>query len=190
MLLSRAFYLQDDVVAIARDLIGMTLHTRIDGRYVSAIISETEAYAGVDDGASHAFGGRLTARNRTMYAEGGRAYVYICYGIHHLFNIVTHQEGIPHAVLVRGVRVLDGVEHVERRRGRRNPTTEGPGTAAQAMGIRRVHDGTDLLGPTIWIEDDGTRYPANAIVSGPRIGVAYAGNDAILPYRFLLRTRS
>ncbi|MBK8338816.1 MAG: DNA-3-methyladenine glycosylase [Flavobacteriales bacterium] len=190
MLLPRSFYLRDDVVPIARDLLGMTLHTRIDGQHVSAAITETEAYAGINDRASHAYGGRRTPRNEMMYAEGGRAYVYICYGIHHLLNIVTHLLGVPHAVLVRGVRAIEGATVMDRRRGRAAATTDGPGTAAQAMGIRRAHDGTDLLGASIWIEDDGVRYPDQAIVSGPRIGVNYAGADALLPYRFFLRKGS
>lgn len=190
MLLPRSFYLRDDVVTIAQDLLGMTLHTRIGGEHVSATITETEAYAGIGDRASHAFGGRRTARNATMFAEGGCAYVYLCYGIHHLFNIVTNRQEIPHAVLIRGVRAIEGAQVMDRRRGRAAATTDGPGTAAQAMGVHRIHDGVDLLGDTIWIADDGGRYPAEAIMSGPRIGVGYAGPDALLPYRFVLRKGS
>lgn len=190
MLLPRSFYLRDDVVTIARDLLGMTLHTCIGGEHVSATITETEAYAGVGDRASHAHGGRRSARNATMYAEGGCAYVYICYGIHHLLNIVTHRQEVPHAVLIRGVRAIEGAEVMDRRRGRAAAATDGPGTAAQAMGVRRAHDGEDLLGPTIWIDDDGLRYDAGAIACGPRIGVGYAGPDALLPYRFVLRKGS
>jgi len=186
MVLPRAFYLRPDVVTIARDLLGMTLHTCIAGDHVVAMITETEAYAGVGDRASHAFAGRRTARNETMYGLGGHAYVYICYGIHHMLNVVTHDEGIPHAVLIRGVRVLKGAEVAAQRRGRPDASTAGPGSAAQAMGIRRAHDGTDLLGPTIRIEDDGVRHSPEAVLSGPRIGVGYAGADALLPYRFLL----
>ncbi len=180
----RSFYERDDVVTIARDLIGMVVHTRVNGGHVAGIITETEAYAGVNDRASHAFGGRRTARNATMYARGGTVYVYICYGIHHLLNFVTHKEGVPHAVLLRGLRIVEGRELADRRRGSRGSRTDGPGTAAQALGIRRAHDGTDLMGDRIWITDEGLCPPAGRIAAGPRVGVDYAGADALLPYRF------
>ncbi|MBV6404378.1 MAG: DNA-3-methyladenine glycosylase [Flavobacteriales bacterium] len=184
MRLDRDFYERTDVVAIARELLGMVVHTRIGGSHVAAAITETEAYAGVNDRASHAFNGRRTARNECLYARGGTAYVYICYGIHHLFNIVTHAEGVPHAVLVRGVQVLEGRSAADRRRGRPGAATDGPGTAAQALGIRRTHDGTDLLGDRIWIADEGRIIDPATVRTGPRIGVDYAGPDALLPYRF------
>lgn len=184
MRLDRSFYERPDVVGIARDLLGKVVHTRIDGAHVSGLITETEAYAGVDDRASHAFAGRRTERNASMYARGGTAYVYICYGIHHLFNIVTHSVGVPHAVLLRGVRILEGQAEADGRRGRPGARTDGPGTAAQALGIRRSHDGTDLLGRRIWVADEGLAIDPRSIAIGPRIGVDYAGPDAQLPYRF------
>lgn len=184
MRLDRSFYERPDVVGIARDLLGKVVHTRIDGAHVSGLITETEAYAGVDDRASHAFAGRRTERNASMYARGGTAYVYICYGIHHLFNIVTHSAGVPHAVLLRGVRILEGQAEADGRRGRPGARTDGPGTAAQALGIRRSHDGTDLLGRRIWVADEGLAIDPRSIAIGPRIGVDYAGPDAQLPYRF------
>lgn len=183
MKLPRSFYTRPDVVAIARELIGKVLVTRIEERMTAAIITETEAYAGVGDKASHAWNGRRTARTEVMYAQGGTAYVYLCYGIHHLFNVVTHVEGVPHAVLIRAVHPLEGVAHMrERRQGR--TTTDGPGTLSIALGIRTAHTGTDLLGDTIWIEDRDIIVPRRHIITGPRIGVDYAGADALLPYRF------
>jgi len=182
--LDRSFYLREDVVRIARELLGRTLVTRIGGRRTAGLITETEAYAGVDDRASHAFGGRRTKRNEPMYARGGTAYVYLCYGVHHLFNVVTHREGVPHAVLVRAILPTEGVGTM---RGRRAPaalTTGGPGTLSQALGLRTAHSGTDLLGTMVWIEEHGLAVGDGDVTVGPRVGVDYAGADALLPYRF------
>ncbi len=188
MKLSRDFYLQDDVVALARMLIGKVLFTYIDERLTAGIITETEAYAGVVDKASHAFGGRRTNRTETMYAQGGTGYVYLCYGIHHLFNVVTNVEGVPHAVLIRGVKPLEGIDIIrERRKFPKNDKilAAGPGTVSQALGILTKHDGVDLTGDTIWIDDKGFSLPDNDVKITPRIGVDYAGEDAKLPYRFI-----
>ena len=182
--LDRAFYLRSDVVRIARDLLGKVVVTRIDGVHTAGVITETEAYAGTTDRASHAFGDRRTARTEVMYAEGGVAYIYLCYGIHHLFNVVTNSKDIPHAVLIRGMYPTEGMS---RMRTRRNGvlTTKGPGTTAQALGITTSLSGTNLCGNRIWIEDRGIVPEAGTIHVGPRIGVDYAGSDAALPYRFL-----
>jgi DNA-3-methyladenine glycosylase len=183
--LPREFYLGPDVLAIARAMIGKVLVTRIDGESTSGVITETEAYAGAPDRASHAFGGRRTARKEVMYARGGMAYVYLCYGIHHLFNVVTNQRDVPHAVLVRAIHPLGGVDVMRARRGAKGRlSTGGPGTAAQALGIHTRHDGSDLLGRTIYMEDDSVVVPDGSIIVGPRIGVESAGADALLPYRF------
>lgn len=162
----------------------MVLLTRIDGRTTSAVITETEAYMGAVDRASHAYGGKVTKRNLVMYGEPGFAYVYLCYGIHHLFNVVTNEEGTAHAVLVRAVHPLTGMDVMLERRGTKKLTTAGPGTLTQALGIKTIHTGTDLLGDLITIEDHAIRIPRKSIVTGPRIGVDFAGEDALLPYRF------
>ena len=183
--LPRSFYLGGDVVAIARDLLGKVLVTNFDGRVAAGIIAETEAYAGAGDRASHAYAGRRTRRNEVMYAEGGTAYVYLCYGIHHLFNVVTSSADIPHAVLIRAILPVEGLDLMrERRGGASRLSTGGPGTLTQALGIRTVHNGTDLLGDAIHIEDRSIALPSEAMITGPRIGVDYAGADALLPYRF------
>jgi DNA-3-methyladenine glycosylase len=182
------FYLQDDVVAISRGLLGKALCTRIDGELTQAVITETEAYAGVTDKASHAFGDRRTKRTEPMYGPGGSAYVYLCYGIHHLFNVVTNQEGIPHAVLVRAGVPLVGEEIILQRRKKMKADKTlmaGPGTVAQALGIKTAMTGTDLRGNKIWIEDCGIEIDAENISAGPRIGVDYAEEDAARPYRFV-----
>lgn len=183
--LPRSFYLREDVVEVARDLLGKVLVTRFNGLTTSGIICETEAYAGPVDRASHAYGGRRTPRNEVMYATGGTAYVYLCYGIHHLFNVVTNTREVPHAVLVRAIHPLEGTELMRaRRKSVEALTTGGPGTLTEALGIRTVHNGTDLLGDTIQLEDRSIRIPGRMVVAGPRIGVGYAGADALLPYRF------
>ena len=190
MKLPEAFYRHDDVVEISLALLGKVLCTRIDGSLTEAVIAETEAYAGETDKASHAWGGRRTPRTEPMYAAGGLAYVYLCYGIHHLFNVVTNAAGTPHAVLVRAGVPLTGLSKMLARRGREKPDGRlmgGPGTVAQALGIRTDMTGTDLTGNRIWIEDRGYTVAGSDIERGPRIGVDYAGADAARPYRFIAR---
>ena len=186
-----AFYRDEDVVAISRALLGKVLCTSFGGSETRAIITETEAYAGVDDRASHAYGGRRTRRTEPMYAEGGIAYVYLCYGIHHLFNVVTGPVDVPHAVLIRAGVPLEGRQRMLRRRGRKRVVEGllgGPGSLARALGIHTRHSGTSLQGRRIRIEDHGIRVDQRAIEQARRVGVDYAGDDAFLPYRFIADT--
>lgn len=185
--LDKKFYLGEDVVLIARQLLGKFLCTHFNGMQTSGIIIETEAYKGPQDRASHAYGGRKTPRNAVMYQEGGVAYVYTCYGIHSLFNVVTHCEGVPHAVLIRALLPVEGVQYMRQRRPKA-PLSAGPGTLSQALGIRSSHSGISLLSDTIWLEDRGI-FPEK-ICSGPRIGIDYAGPDAKLPWRFRVSNNS
>lgn len=184
------YYLNHDVVFLARDLLGKTLMTNIDGQGITGgIIVETEAYAGEIDRASHAFGGRRTKRTETMYMQGGAAYVYLCYGMHHLFNVVTNVEGIPHAILIRGIKPITGLELMSFRTGKPPNKLEhlnGPGKITKALGITTRHDKILLTDNSIWIEDQGFQPPEDKIISGLRIGVDYAGERALWPYRFLL----
>lgn len=185
--LEKSYYLQENVVALASDLLGKVLVTKMEGQLTAGIITETEAYNGVTDKASHAYGGRRTARNEVMYAEGGVAYIYLCYGIHHLFNIVTNRENIPHAVLIRAIFPQKGAPVIYQRRQTdrfRKNLTVGPGKVSAALGLHTRHSGTSLGSARIWLEDDGILIPAGQIQTGPRIGVDYAGEDALLPYRF------
>lgn len=187
--LTSDFYLREDVLQIARDLIGKELITNINGTITSGIITETEAYAGVVDRASHAYGGRRTNRTETMYAAGGISYVYLCYGIHHLFNVVTNVKELPHAVLIRNIQPLKGLDTIlERRRKKKIDKTlsTGPGTMSEALGIKTLHNGFDLTGDAIWIEDAGINVADEVVKITPRIGVDYAGEDAKLPYRFVI----
>jgi DNA-3-methyladenine glycosylase len=184
------FYLRKDVVKIAKELLGKVLVTNFEGKKTSGRIVETEAYTGVIDRASHAYGGRRTARTEIMFAEGGKAYIYLCYGIHHLFNIVTNKKEIPHAVLVRAVEPLEGIETMLKRTGKRkldNSLTKGPGNVSKALGIHSSHTGLELMNSEIEIVDDGFQFDKKNIVATPRIGVDYAGEDAKLLYRFIIK---
>ena len=193
MILPRSFYLRHDVVQIARELLGKKLVTRIGGVVTSGIICETEAYACVTDRASHAFGGRRTVRTEIMYRKGGTAYAYLCYGIHSLFNVVTNDEDIPHAVLIRGIIPVDGTAQMLQRAGKEKMAAgfgTGPGKVSKILGIHFSHSGLDLTqpdshtDPAIRIEETGVTIHSDRILAGPRIGVDYAGEDALLPYRF------
>lgn len=188
--LSPSFYQQDDVVSIARQLIGKVLCTQIgDTPLTSGIITETEAYCGRGDKACHANNGNRTNRTETMYRAGGIAYVYLCYGIHHLFNVVTNINGKADAVLIRAVKPLDGKEIMLKRRNAEKvdpALTAGPGRLTQALGITTNYDGLDLTDNVIWIEDRGHSFSHDELTSSKRVGVAYAGEDANLPWRFYL----
>lgn len=188
--LSARFYENDDVVTVAKALLGKILVTNINNEYTAAMIVETEAYAGVADKASHAFGGRNTNRTKTMYQAGGVAYVYLCYGIHHLFNVVTNLEGTPHAVLIRAAEPLDGLGIMLERRGKEKLTpalTAGPGAMSAAMGITTNLTGTSLSSGKLYIEDRDIIIHEQDIVTGTRVGVAYAQEDAMRPYRFWIK---
>jgi DNA-3-methyladenine glycosylase len=185
-----SFYQRKNVLQIAKELLGKVIVTKWDNTVTSARIVETEAYAGVMDRASHAYGARRTNRNDIMYGNGGMAYVYLCYGIHHLFNVVTNKDGIPHAILVRAGEPVAGVPAMLKRTGKQkldNSLTRGPGNLSKALGIYTMHSCTSLLDESLFIADDGFRYTKKEIVASPRIGVDYAGEDALLPYRFFIK---
>lgn len=186
--LPRSFFLGEDVVSIARELIGKVLVTNWDGCLTKGLIVETEAYRGRNDKACHANNGRRTQRTEVMYGQGGLAYVYLCYGIHHLFNVVTNKKDVADAVLIRALEPMEGGEVMhERMGGKSKRLTQGPGLLTKAMGIRVQHTGTDLLGPQIWLEDGVVPVKPDQIVPSTRIGVDYAEEDAQLPWRFYLK---
>lgn len=188
--LTADFYQRKNVLAVSKDLLGKILVSRWEGAETSGRIVEVEAYQGVTDKASHAYGGRRTARNEVMYAGGGVAYVYLCYGIHHLFNVVTNNREVPHAILVRALEPLRGVETMLQRTGKKkadHTLTRGPGNVSKALGIHTGHSRLSLLGKELFIADDGFRYHKAGVASSPRIGVDYAGEDALLPFRFYIK---
>ena len=181
------FYQREDVLLISRELLEKVLCTNFHGKLTSGIIVETEAYAGVTDKASHAYGGRRTKRTETMYAKGGSAYVYLCYGIHQLFNIVTNKENIPHAVLIRAIQPCNGIEIMLQRRNKKkidHTLTSGPGSLTRALSITVKDSGTFLMDNLIWLEDQNIKYTNQDILATPRVGVQYAGEDAQNPWRF------
>lgn len=186
-LLPSEYYKHSDVLFLSRDLLGKFLMTRIDGVVTGGMITETEAYRGPEDKASHAFGLRRTKRNEAMYNSGGIAYVYCCYGIHALFNVVTNATDIPHAILIRAIVPEVGIPTILKRRKKKSldkTTSSGPGTLTQALGISLQHNFAPLTGSTVWIEDRNIQIKEEQISIGPRIGVDYAGEDALLPWRF------
>ena len=190
MKLPRTYFQSDDVVFLARDLIGKVLYSNIGGRLTAGIITETEAYAGVTDRASHAYNGRRTKRTEVMYLKGGVTYVYLCYGMHNLLNFVTGGAGTPHAVLIRGIYPTAGIPEIRKRRKNNKISVEllanGPGKVSNALGITTAHNALPLDGPLIWVEANSMPIGETTILAGPRIGIDYAGEDAHLPYRFLL----
>ncbi|PPK85736.1 DNA-3-methyladenine glycosylase [Neolewinella xylanilytica] len=189
----RAFLSGQDPVAIARGLIGMELTTRTDGGLTSGFITETEAYWAPQDRASHAFGGRRTARTEPFFAGAGTSYVYLCYGIHELFNVITGPAEVPHAVLIRAVEPNLGLEEMLRRRHMENlkpQLSRGPGVVSKALGITRIHNALDLLDPASPVQLSFGRAPVMAedIVATPRIGIDGAGAEwASRPWRFYHR---
>jgi len=185
-----AFYHRSNVVVLAKELLGKLLVTEFDGALTAGRIVETEAYNGIVDKASHAYGGRRTKRTETMYGKGGIAYVYLCYGIHHLFNVVTNKTGIPHAILVRGIEPVKGIPVMLQRMGKENPDYtigRGPGNVSKALGISVTHTSLSLFDKDIYIADDGVVIKPAQIAATPRIGVDYAAEDALLPYRFYIK---
>jgi len=185
-----SFYLRPDVVEIAKNLLGKIIVTKFSGIATMARILETEAYNGIHDKASHAYGGRRTARTEIMYADGGVAYVYLCYGIHHLFNVVTNVANIPHAVLIRAIEPLQGMDAMLERINtiKNKGIIKGPGNVSAALGISTAHTGHSLMSKEFYLAEDKYSINPSQIIAGPRIGVAYALEDAFLPYRFIYNT--
>lgn len=184
-----AFYQQEDVVSVAKQLLGKMLFTNIGGVLTGGIITETEAYDGVVDKACHAYGGRNTNRTATMFLGGGITYVYLCYGIHHLLNVVSGEEGNPQAVLIRAIEPKIGIEAmlVRRKMEKLAPRiTSGPGALSQALGIDKQLNAKNLSADEIWI-DDAKPYKDKEIIATTRIGVAYAQEHALWPFRFYIR---
>ncbi|MEO6916997.1 MAG: DNA-3-methyladenine glycosylase [Chitinophagaceae bacterium] len=187
--LQQDFFERKQVTKIARDLLGKLIVTRFGNEYTVGRIVETEAYNGVTDKASHAYCGRRTKRTEVMFGQAGNAYVYLCYGIHHLFNVVTNIEGIPHAVLIRAMEPVEGLEIMVQRLKKAKPdfsVGRGPGNVARALGINILHSGRDLQSDDFFLADDGRKFSGSQVTVTSRIGVDYAAEDALLPYRFCL----
>jgi DNA-3-methyladenine glycosylase len=185
--LPEGFYGSANVVAVAKNLIGKVLINNQKAGTTSGIIVETEAYSQGEKGC-HAFKGK-TARNAVMFENGGVSYVYLCYGLHHMFNVVTNQNGIANAVLIRALEPLKGGDLMQQRSKTVSLSriTSGPGKLCKAMGIDKQLNNNSLNGQVVWIEDQGIHIPKGNIIASPRIGIDYAGQDAQLPWRFYLK---
>lgn len=184
------FYNRQDVVQIARELVGKIVVTILNDKKTSGRIVETEAYVGITDKASHSFGGKRTSRNEHMYSAGGTAYVYICYGMHQMLNVVTNKTGIPDAILIRAIEPIEGINIMAERCGKLEgdfTLTRGPGNVAKALGINKIHSGKHLLDEEIYLIDDGSKLKNDELGISPRIGVDSAGADALLHYRFYVK---
>ena len=185
-----SYYKNSDTLELSKDILGKKLVTKVDNQITSGIIVESEAYLGVNDKASHAFDNKLTSRTSTMFEEGGISYIYLCYGMHSLFNIVTNNKGIPEAILIRAIKPIDGISMMCKRRNMKEKSynlTNGPGKLSQALGITKKLNRQSLHGDDICLEDIKISFKNNNILSSPRIGVDYAGTDAKLPYRFYIK---
>ncbi len=187
-----SFYTREDVTQISRELLGKYIVTRFNGQHTSGKIVETEAYRAPDDKACHAWNNRRTPRTEIMFHEGGVAYIYLCYGIHHLFNVVTGKQGQAHAVLIRSIEPTENVDLMLSRRGMNSLSrqlTAGPGVLSRALGLHTTYNGSSLISSDspVWIEDRGSNLEDSMIVSGPRVGVQSAGESALWNWRFRVK---
>lgn len=184
------FFDRDDVVSIAKELIGKILLTNFDNVITSGRIVETEAYLAFSDKASHSYNGRRTAKNEHMYSAPGTVYVYICYGMHQMMNIVTNKKDIPDAVLIRALEPLEGIETMLERSGKikvDHTLTKGPGNVGRSLGIHKKHSGELIHSGHIFLLEDGNTFTEDNIVCSKRIGVESAGAHRLLPYRFYVK---
>ncbi len=190
-LLPLDFYDRDDVVSIARELLGKIVVTNIDGKITSGRIVETEAYKAITDKASHSFAGRRTPKNEHMYCMAGTAYVYICYGMHQMLNVVTNKKDIPDAILIRAIEPIKGIDIMLERTGKPIPDhtlTKGPGNVGKAMGISKIQSGKSLQGNAIYLaQDEKSNIHEQLVGISKRIGVESSGTDSLLPYRFFIK---
>lgn len=185
-----SFYTRTDVLQITSDLLGKVLYTDFGSGVTAGRIVEAEAYEGATDKACHAYNHRRTQRTEPMFWEGGHTYVYLIYGVHPMFNIVTHTGGTPHAILIRGLEPLVGLDIMQERRKKKKvdySLTAGPGSLAKALGISTAQTGLSMQQSPIWVEDDGYDIGADSIITSPRVNVDYAGEDAQLPYRYRIK---
>jgi DNA-3-methyladenine glycosylase len=190
MKLPESFYRREDTVAIARELLGKCLFTEIDGLLCGGIIIETEAYIGPHDMGSHSYNNRRTTKNEMMYSEGGVVYMYICYGIHDMLNVVTGLEELSHAVLIRALQPEIGIDIMRMRRNISNNDLrlcQGPGALAKAIGVNKLHNGVSLQDGEIWIEDKGIIFTDEQITAAPRVGLNIPEPYKSIPWRFYVK---
>ncbi|MGE3974640.1 MAG: DNA-3-methyladenine glycosylase [Bdellovibrionales bacterium] len=181
------FY-QRNTRTVARELLGQRLVRIVNGKRISGIITETEAYMGVKDKAAHSYGGRQTPRVQAMYLEGGHAYIYFIYGMYYCLNVVTQKGGVPEAVLIRSVQIDESIDLALKNRKLKisqiRNLSNGPGKLCLALKIGPKLNGTSLQSSELFIEENKLRAPK--IQSTPRIGIAYAEEWVDKPLRFVL----
>jgi len=186
------FYRRPNPVQIARELLGKHVYSCLDGQLTGGRIVETEAYSHEGDDSMQLHLKRRGTHGRALHEPGGRAYLYQVYNRHTLFNISTNVADKPDTVLIRAIEPLVGLDIMAARRGVVPPDsarlTAGPGLLTQALGITPALSGTDLQGPTLWLEDAGEIVAEPDVLASPRVGLAYAGETAAtLPWRFRLK---
>lgn len=188
MRIEREFYMRD-AVTVGKDILGKIIVKKTaDGRIMSGRITEVEAYMGTTDKASHSYGGRRTKRTEVMYKEGGYSYVFLIYGMYECFNVTVGREGDPQAVLIRGVEPLENKNLMweKRKVKKEKDISNGPGKLTKALGITREDNGVDLVASeNLWLEDDG--YKVKDIIETTRIGIDYAEEDVLKPWRFYIK---
>ncbi len=184
-----AYFYNRSCFAVARDLLGCVLESRVDGQLVSGRIVETEPYIGAYDRASHAWPMKKTPRTRAMFGPGGRAYVFFVYGMHHQLCAVTGPEGCPDAVLIRALEPLEGIPVMEGRRGQPlKRLCDGPGKLCSALAVTLEHYEADLTDPgSSLVIREGRTVDDQDVIAASRIGVAYAGVYGTLPWRMYVK---
>ena len=190
MKLALSFYQRNDAVLTARELLRKYVSSNINGRLTGGMIVETEAYQGPEDRGSHSYNHRRTARTEIMFSPGGITYMYICYGIHDMLNVVTGEEGVPHAVLIRAVEPHTGIDIMQERRQLFDSDSRlcrGPGALSKALMLKKIHNGVSLSGDLIWIEDRGTNISDTEVVRSARIGMNFEGFYKTIPWRFYVK---
>lgn len=189
--INQEYYQNPDITFLAKDLLGKELHTDFNGHHCIATIVETEAYKAPDDKGSHAYQNLRTNRTEIMFGKGGHAYVYLCYGIHSMVNIVTGPKDHAHAILIRAVEPTNNLSLIRERIKTKKKDLllgSGPGNVCKAMGIHTKHNGEQLYKKgKIWIEAGQESIALHNIVSGPRLGIAYAKEWAHKPWRFYIK---
>ena len=180
----RSFY-NRSTLTVARDLLGKYLVRKVGKKKLAGKIVETEAYIGPKDRAAHTYGGKVTERNKTVYLKGGYAYIYLCYGINWMLNLVTREEGIPECVLIRAVEpVLEDYKDQSQYKYLAN----GPGKLCRWLKIDKFLNEEDLVkSDKFWLEDRGEEVKKTQIVAAKRIGIDYAGSWADKPWRFFIK---
>lgn len=190
--LTRRFY-RSETTQVARDLLGQRLVHTVNGKRLSGTIVETEAYLGLQDPACHSFHGKVTARTKTFYLDGGHSYVYLIYGMYYCFNVITQKTNQPEAVLIRALEPIEGLEQMKKNRPQAKnikSLCNGPGKLCQALNISMSENEIDLLHSSKIFIEKRASLQNSEITSRPRIGIDSKGVAATWPLRFYIKNNS